>query len=67
MLQNDIIPPQVGMPAELNAGFPSLKEFNVHIPQETIQFESSATKDGKRRVFLNNFDAAVSSPDPRSH
>lgn len=53
MLKSGIIPPQVGMPGELNPAFPNLANMNVHIASRQISFPGE-----NRSVFVNNFDAA---------
>ncbi|KIM92530.1 hypothetical protein OIDMADRAFT_62490 [Oidiodendron maius Zn] len=56
MFQNDIIPPQAGMPHALNPKFPPLSELNIEIPSEPRAFNKESNKP--RRILLNNFDAA---------
>lgn len=58
MFQNDIIPPQAGMPHTLNPKFPPLSEANITIPSTPQAFVADSGKP--RRILLNNFDAAVS-------
>lgn len=53
MLKSGIIPPQVGMPGELNPAFPNLANLNVHIASKQVSFAGK-----NRSVFVNNFDAA---------
>lgn len=53
MLKTGIIPPQVGMPGELNPAFPDLIKMNVHIASKQVSFSRK-----NRSVFVNNFDAA---------
>jgi len=60
MLRKNTIPPQPGMPRTLNAGFPPLEKMNVHVADEKLPFKATSRKgDGKRKILLNNFDAAV--------
>jgi iterative type I PKS product template protein len=54
MFQTNTIPPQAGMPHDLNPKFPPLADINITIPSEPAPFD----KSGTRRVLLNNFDAA---------
>ncbi|KAL4948626.1 conidial yellow pigment biosynthesis polyketide synthase [Aspergillus filifer] len=56
MFQKGIIPPQAGMPHALNPNFPPLREINVQIPSEALEFKAAGGKP--RRILLNNFDAA---------
>lgn len=56
MFQKGIIPPQAGMPHNLNPNFPPLHEINIKIPEEPLEFKSAGGKP--RRILLNNFDAA---------
>lgn len=58
MFRENSIPPQVGMPTKTNSKFPLLKRLNVRIPDKNVPFKPYATSDGKRKLFLNNFDAA---------
>ncbi|MCJ1403808.1 hypothetical protein MMC11_007031 [Xylographa trunciseda] len=82
MLRENVIPPQPGMPFSINHKFPSLDKMNVRIADQILNFKSYAKGDGKRKVLLNNFDAAGGntslliedapkqpdkSKDPRSH
>jgi acyl transferase domain-containing protein len=59
MLREDLIPPQPGMSNPLNSKFPPLSKINVHIPDRKKIFKRLPSGDGKRKVLLNNFDAAV--------
>ncbi|KAF3001767.1 t1pks [Curvularia kusanoi] len=56
MFQTNTIPPQAGMPSELNPKFPALADINVEIPSEAKHFNKDP--DSPRRILLNNFDAA---------
>lgn len=47
------------MPHTLNPKYPSLSEANIMILSEPREFKREG--DTPRRIFLNNFDAAVSS------
>jgi hypothetical protein len=58
-LKEGVIPPQPGMPNTLNRKFPPLDKMNVRISQEKMAFKPYPKGDGKRKIFLNNFDAAV--------
>jgi hypothetical protein len=60
MFQNNVIPPHVGIKNRINAKFPPLQEKNVRIAQSVEKFHPS--EDGIRRVWINNFNATVSSP-----
>ncbi len=55
-LQKELIPPVANMPHKLNPNFPNLRSSNVEIPAHSVEFK--ACKDKKRRIVLNNFDAA---------
>ncbi|KAH8698369.1 hypothetical protein BGW36DRAFT_293843 [Talaromyces proteolyticus] len=81
MLQQRTIPPQPGMPFQMNHRFPDLGRMNVHIPSGAMPLYS-ADKNSKLRVFLNSFDASggnscllleeaplkpVKGVDPRKH
>ncbi|KAJ4382620.1 hypothetical protein N0V86_001842 [Didymella sp. IMI 355093] len=56
MLQTTTIPPQAGMPHELNPKFPSLADMNIDIPSKARPFDTAAGLP--RRILINNFDAA---------
>jgi hypothetical protein len=58
MLKEDLIPPQPGMAHPLNKQFPELNKMNVVISDRKRIFKA-ANNDGKRKMLLNNFDAAV--------
>lgn len=56
MMQENTIPPHVGIKNELNPGFPSLEARNVHIPFEKTKW--SHINGEPRFAFVNNFSAA---------
>jgi len=58
MLREGLITPQPGMSEPLNKNFPPLAKMNVHISDRKRVFKST-NADGKRKLMLNNFDAAV--------
>ena len=60
MLKERTIPPQPGMPFALNKKFPPLERMNVHIPAKPTPLTAGSNEDGKRRILINSFDAAVS-------
>ncbi|KAI9711403.1 MAG: polyketide synthase pks13 [Chrysothrix sp. TS-e1954] len=55
-LQKEVLPPVANMPHKLNPNFPDLNASSIDIPASSVQFRSS--KDRKRRMVLNNFDAS---------
>lgn len=62
MLQKGTVPPQGGLPHSMN---PQVAKFlqdgrSIVIPTEPAEFTAVAEKP--RRILVNNFDAAVSSP-----
>jgi hypothetical protein len=59
MLRNNLIPPQAGMPCPLNTKFPDLDKMNVQIPGRGRVFKAPPDRDERRKMILNNFDAAV--------
>jgi hypothetical protein len=59
MFQNNVIPPHAGIKNCINAKFPQLQEKNVYIAQSVEKFQPG--EDGVRRVWINNFNATVSS------
>lgn len=63
MFERSIIPPQAGLPNQLNPRFPPLSELNVEIPTTITDFQNAPGRP--RRILLNNFDASVSNnPSP---
>ncbi|KIA76012.1 polyketide synthase [Aspergillus ustus] len=81
-LQRRIIPPQPGVPFKVNHNYPDLKNLNVRIADAQIEFHKPTGGNGKRKVMVNNFDAAggnsclileeapehaKKSQDPRAH
>lgn len=82
MLRYNTIPPHVGIKGKINHRLPPLRELNTHISFEKTSFYARTNGDGKRRILINNFDAAggntsmiiedppvldVQEVDPRSH
>jgi len=59
MMRKNLIPPHVGIKGRVNQKFPPLNQLNVHIAGSKTAFEAHPGGDGKRRVMVNNFDAAV--------
>ena len=59
ILQNGLIPPQPGMPFQLNSKFPPLDKMHIKIASGKTPFNARPTGDGKKKVLLNNFDASV--------
>ncbi|KAL4952403.1 hypothetical protein BDW69DRAFT_185487 [Aspergillus filifer] len=57
-LQSRVIPPQPGVPFKVNHNYPSLADLNVRIADNKIEFRKPAGGNGKRKVMVNNFDAA---------
>lgn len=64
MLQKSILPPQAGMPHDLNPNVLHVlqSESGIVIPTEPTEFHRVADKP--RRILVNNFDAAASSLSP---
>ncbi|GJC89464.1 non-reducing polyketide synthase curS2 [Colletotrichum liriopes] len=56
MFERSIIPPQAGLPGQLNPRFPPLSELNVEIPTKITEFKAAPGRP--RRILLNNFDAS---------
>ncbi|KAJ4361265.1 hypothetical protein N0V95_002034 [Ascochyta clinopodiicola] len=56
MLRERRIPPQPGVPFKVNSKFPDLDRLNVRIATQPSSLQPAA--DGKRRAFVNSFDAA---------
>ncbi|KAI0476858.1 hypothetical protein F4859DRAFT_514189 [Xylaria cf. heliscus] len=58
MFKKNIIPPHVGIKGQMNQKLPPLAELNTHISFGKTPFLARANGDGKRRILINNFDAA---------
>lgn len=56
----DIIPPQPGWPFKLNPKLPRMDKLNIKVADGKASFAARPKGDGKKRLLLNNFDAAVS-------
>ncbi|KAI9824128.1 MAG: hypothetical protein M1819_001083 [Sarea resinae] len=82
MLRKNMIPPHIGIKGRINQKLPPLKQLNTHISYGKTPFFPRPNGDGKRRILLNNFDAAggntsmlledppilqIKGSDPRSH
>ncbi|KAK7742385.1 Type I Iterative PKS [Cytospora paraplurivora] len=82
MMRYNTIPPHVGIKGKINHRLPPLKELNTHISFDKTPFYAKTSGDGKRRILINNFDAAggntsmiiedppvlnVKGVDPRKH
>ncbi|KAK3369970.1 hypothetical protein B0H63DRAFT_564230 [Podospora didyma] len=82
MLRKNMIPPHVGIKGRINQKLPPLAELNTHISFGKTPFLPRTDGDGKRRILINNFDAAggntsmviedppaldVEGVDPRAH
>ncbi|KAF2093015.1 conidial pigment polyketide synthase PksP/Alb1 [Rhizodiscina lignyota] len=59
MMENNTIPPHVGIKTKINRNFPTdLTERNVHIALKPTEWVRSTDKSHGRRAFVNNFSAA---------
>ncbi|KAJ6178070.1 Acyl transferase/acyl hydrolase/lysophospholipase [Penicillium mononematosum] len=58
MLRKNMIPPHIGIKGRINQKLPKLAELNTHISFAKTPFLPRADGDGKRRILINNFDAA---------
>ena len=58
MLKNDSIPSQPRFPFEVNHKFPPLEKMNVRIADGKSILRPWHKGDGKRKLIVNNFDAA---------
>ncbi|CAK7199161.1 Type I Iterative PKS [Sporothrix eucalyptigena] len=58
MMRHSAIPPHVGIKGKINPKLAHLKDLNTHIAFKTTPFVPRPGSDGKRRVLINNFDAA---------
>lgn len=82
MLRKNMIPPHIGIKGRINQKLPPLADLNTHISFGKTPFLPRPDGDGKRRILINNFDAAggntsmlledppavqVEGTDPRSH
>ena len=55
-LQKETLPPVANMPHKLNPDYPDLQGSNIEIQSHSVDFKAS--KDNKRRMIVNNFDAS---------
>lgn len=60
VLREGKIPPQPGMPFQVNPRLPDLARVNTHIAAENTSLQADPKGDGMKRIFLNSFDASVS-------
>lgn len=58
MFRKNLIPPHVGIKGRINQKLPPLAELNTHISFGKTPFLPRPGGDGKRRILINNFDAA---------
>ena len=58
MMRENAIPPHVGIKGKMNPKLAHLKDLNTHIAFKTTPFVPRPGSDGKRRILINNFDAA---------
>lgn len=58
MLKKNTVPPHVGIKGSLSDKLPPFKDLNVRLCFEETPFSPRANGDGKRRILINNFDAA---------
>ncbi|KAK4198880.1 putative polyketide synthase [Triangularia verruculosa] len=82
MLRNNMIPPHIGIKGRINQRLPPLADLNTHISFRKTPFLARLGGDRKRKILINNFDAAggntsmviedpplltVDGVDPRKH
>ena len=60
----DSIPRQPGWPFKLNPKLPRLDKMNIKVADGITPFMARPRGDGKKKLLLNNFDAAVSLQKP---
>ncbi|KAK0739379.1 hypothetical protein B0T21DRAFT_285107 [Apiosordaria backusii] len=58
ILRNNMIPPHVGIKGKINQKLPPLADMNTHISFGKTPFLPRPGGDGKRKILINNFDAA---------
>ncbi|KAI9876882.1 MAG: hypothetical protein M1830_005404, partial [Pleopsidium flavum] len=58
MMRKNLIPPHVGIKGRINQKFLPLNQLNIRIAGSKTAFVAHPGGDGKRRVMVNNFDAA---------
>ncbi|TDZ35769.1 Non-reducing polyketide synthase ZEA1 [Colletotrichum spinosum] len=58
MLQTGVVPPQAGLPCELNPGFPNLDDLGIEIPARQQQPFGPSRAGGTRSLLVNSFDAS---------
>ena len=59
ILKDGRIPPQPGMPFNLNSKFPPLDKIGIQIASRGMTLMPNPEGDGKKRLVVNSFDAAV--------
>lgn len=63
MLQQNTIPPHVGIKGRINHRLPPMEPMGVRLAMTPVNWPSLPER--RRRIVINNFDAAVSFPDHR--
>ncbi|KAK0667056.1 putative polyketide synthase [Cercophora samala] len=58
MLKKNMIPPHIGIKGRINERLPPLGDMNTHISFKKSAFLPRPNGDGKRKILINNFDAA---------
>lgn len=58
MLRKNMIPPHVGIKNRMNPKLPSFSDLNTKIAFKETPFLPRPGGDGKRKILINNFDAA---------
>lgn len=59
MLEKRVIPPQPGVEKKLNPNYPDLDSINIKFARKPTDLQPNPQGDGKVKILLNNFDAAV--------
>ncbi|KAK4669877.1 Type I Iterative PKS [Podospora pseudopauciseta] len=58
MLSKNMIPPHIGIKGRINEKLPPLADMNTRISFGKTPFRPRPGGDGKRKILINNFDAA---------
>ena len=57
MFRKSMIPPHVGIKHRINGRLPPFPELNIEIPMEKTPFIAKSSKDSRRKILVNNFNA----------
>ncbi|KAL1600856.1 Type I Iterative PKS [Paraconiothyrium brasiliense] len=58
MLQKNTIPRHIGIKTSINPTLPDLQSMNIRIPMDNMSFRQRDGQNNRRRMIVNNFNAA---------